>query len=109
MNKPLTSLDNYRLLGNSGLRVSPMCLGTMTFGEDWGWGADFDTSQRIFNTYSDRGGNFIDSANIYTNGTSEEYLGKLLEGKRDRFVLATKYCLNTDPKNPNAGAIIVEV
>ena len=101
--KPLTSLDNYRLLGNSGLRVSPLCLGTMTFGEDWGWGADFETSQQIFNTYADRGGNFIDSANIYTNGTSEEYLGKLLEGKRDRFVLATKYTLNTDPKNPNAG------
>ena len=103
MNKPLTSLNNYRLLGNSGLRVSPMCLGTMTFGEDWGWGADFDTSQQIFNTYSDRGGNFIDSANIYTNGSSEKFLGKLLEGKRDKFVLATKYSLNTDPKNPNAG------
>ena len=103
MNKPLTQLDNYRLLGNSGLRVSPMCLGTMTFGEDWGWGADFDTSQQIFNTYADRGGNFIDSANIYTDGSSEKFLGKLLEGKRDNFVLATKYSLNTDPKNPNAG------
>ena len=80
MNKPLTSLDNYRLLGNSGLRVSPMCLGTMTFGEDWGWGADFDT-------YADRGGNFIDTANMYTNGSSEKFLGKLLEGKRDNFVL----------------------
>ena len=103
MNKPLTSLDNYRLLGNSGLRVSPMCLGTMTFGEDWGWGADYETSAKIFNAYAERGGNFIDSANIYTNGTSEEYLGKLLAGKRDRFVVATKYTLNTDPKNPNAG------
>ena len=103
MNQPLTSLDNYRLLGNSGLRVSPMCLGTMTFGEDWGWGADFDTSQQIFNTYAERGGNFIDTANKYTEGTSEEYLGKLLEGQRDRFVLATKYTLNTDPENPNAG------
>ncbi|MEO1467240.1 MAG: aldo/keto reductase, partial [Cyanobacteria bacterium J06633_1] len=101
--KPLTALDNYGLLGNSGLRVSPLCLGTMTFGEDWGWGADFETSQEIFNTYADRGGNFIDTANIYTNGTSESYLGKLLEGRRDRFVLATKYTLNTDPKNPNAG------
>lgn len=103
MNKPLTSLDNYRLLGNSGLRVSPMCLGTMTFGEDWGWGADFDTSQQIFNTYADRGGNFIDTANQYTNGSSETFLGKMLEEKRDNFVLATKYSLNTDPKNPNAG------
>ena len=103
MNKPLTQLDNYRLLGNSGLRVSPLCLGTMTFGEDWGWGADFDTSQQIFNTYADRGGNFIDTANMYTNGTSEKFLGKLLEGKRDNFVLATKYSLNMNPKNPNAG------
>lgn len=103
MNKPLTQLDNYRLLGNSGLRVSPLCLGTMTFGEDWGWGADFDTSQQIFNTYSDRGGNFIDTANQYTEGSSETFLGKMLEGKRDDFVLATKYSLNIDPKNPNAG------
>ena len=103
MNKPLTKLDNYRLLGNSGLRVSPLCLGTMTFGEDWGWGADFDTSEQIFNTYADRGGNFIDTANQYTEGSSEKFLGKMLEGKRDRFVLATKYSLNTDPKNPNAG------
>ena len=103
MNQPLTSLDNYRLLGNSGLRVSPMCLGTMTFGEDWGWGADFETSQQIFNTYSDRGGNFLDTANQYTNGSSEKFLGKMLEGKRDNFVLATKYSLNTNPKNPNAG------
>ena len=103
MNQPLTSLDNYRLLGNSGLRVSPMCLGTMTFGEDWGWGADFETSEKIFNTYADRGGNFIDTANMYTNGTSEKFLGKLLEGKRDNFVLATKYSLSMNPKNPNAG------
>ena len=103
MNKPLTSLDSYRLLGNSGLRVSPLCLGTMTFGEDWGWGADFDTSEQIFNTYADRGGNFIDTANQYTEGSSEKFLGKLLQGKRDNFVLATKYSLNTNPKNPNAG------
>ena len=103
MNKPLTKLDNYRLLGNSGLRVSPMCLGTMTFGEDWGWGADFETSQQIFNIYADRGGNFIDTANLYTNGTSEKFLGKLLEGKRDNFVLATKYSLSMNPKNPNSG------
>ena len=103
MNKPLTSLDNYRLLGNSGLRVSPMCLGTMTFGEDWGWGADFETSQQIFNTYADRGGNFIDTANMYTNGSSEEFLGKMLQGKRDEFVLATKYSSTMNPKNPNSG------
>ena len=74
-----------------------------SFGDGWDWDADYKTSQQIFNAYAERGGNFIDTANIYTNGASEEYLGKLLEGKRDNFVLATKYTLNTDPKNPNAG------
>ena len=76
------ALDQYRLLGRSGLRVSPLCLGTMTFGSDWGWGADKETSQNIFNTYADSGGNFIDTANRYTNGTSEEFLGELLQGRR---------------------------
>lgn len=103
MNQSLTQLNHYRLLGNSGLRVSPLCLGTMTFGTDWGWGADFDTSQQILETYVDRGGNFIDTADYYTDGSSESFLGKLLEGRRDRFVLATKYSLNTDRQNPNAG------
>ena len=70
------SLDSYRLLGRSGLRVSPLCLGTMTFGTDWGWGADKATSQRIFDMYVDAGGNFIDTANFYTFGTSEEYVGE---------------------------------
>ena len=60
-----TSLDAYRLLGNSGLRVSPLCLGTMTFGNDWGWGADKEESQLVFNKYVELGGNFIDTANIY--------------------------------------------
>ena len=64
-----------------------MCLGITTFGEDWGWGADFETSQQIFNTYVDRGGNFIDSANIYTDGSSQEYLGKLLEGKGQLYAI----------------------
>ncbi len=103
MNSPLTQLNHYRLLGNSGLRISPLCLGTMTFGPDWGWGSDFDTSQRILETYAERGGNFIDTADYYTNGSSETFLGQMLQGKRDRFVLATKYSLNTDPTNPNAG------
>ena len=62
------SLDTYRLLGRSGLRVSPLALGTMTFGSDWGWGADKDEARRIFDTYVDRGGNFIDTANLYTEG-----------------------------------------
>lgn len=103
MNSPLTKLDSYRLLGNSGLRVSPLCLGTMTFGEEWGWGADYDTSEKMLNAYADLGGNFIDTANKYTDGSSETFLGKLLQGQRDQFVLATKYSLNVDPKNPNAG------
>lgn len=103
MDQPLTQLNTYRLLGNSGLRVSPLCLGTMTFGTDWGWGADFETSQSILEAYADRGGNFIDTADYYTDGSSESFLGQLLDGRRDRFVLATKYSLNTDPTNPNAG------
>jgi len=110
---PLTALDHYRLLGESGLRVSPLCLGTMTFGADWGWGADEATSREIFNLYADRGGNFIDTANVYTNGTSERYVGKFLresELGRDFFVLATKYSLNTvggfgkQPKRPDPNA-----
>src|SRR5262249_23235681 len=98
-----TALDHYRLLGHSGLRVSPLCLGTMTFGPDWGWGADKDESRRMFDAYADRGGNFLDTANGYTNGTSETVLGELLQGRRDQFVLATKYSMNTRPKDPNAG------
>ncbi len=103
MNQPIGQLNHYRLLGHSGLRVSPLCLGTMTFGTDWGFGADLDESQRILDTYAERGGNFIDTANIYTNGSSERFLGQLLQNRRDRFVLSTKYSLNTDPTNPNAG------
>ena len=97
------ALDHYRLLGRSGLRVSPMALGTMTFGTDWGWGADEVESRRIFDSYVDRGGNFIDTANFYTNGTSEKLLGQFLKGQRDRAVLATKYSLNMSPDDPNAG------
>ncbi len=100
---PITSLDHYRLLGRSGLRVSPVCLGTMTFGADWGWGADNDTSKAIFDAYASRGGNFIDTANFYTNGTSEKILGDLIGPDRDHFVLATKYTFNMRPGDPNAG------
>jgi aryl-alcohol dehydrogenase-like predicted oxidoreductase len=100
---PITSLDTYRLLGRSGLRVSPLCLGTMTFGTDWGWGADNDTSKVIFEAYANRGGNFIDTANFYTNGTSEKLVGELIASERDRFVLATKYTMNMRPGDPNAG------
>ncbi|BCJ26996.1 aldo/keto reductase [Actinocatenispora sera] len=97
------SLDRYRLLGRSGLRVSPLALGAMTFGSDWGWGADRDETRRIVDAYVDRGGNFIDTADVYTNGTSERLVGETAAGRRDRFVIATKYTSNTDPGNPNAG------
>jgi aryl-alcohol dehydrogenase-like predicted oxidoreductase len=93
----------YQLLGKSGLRVSEMCLGAMTFGEEWGWGSSKEESHRIFNAYMDAGGNFIDTANKYTEGTSEKYIGEFIAGDRDRFVLATKYTSNTRRGDPNAG------
>lgn len=97
------SLDSYRLLGRSGLRISPLALGTMTFGTDWGWGADANEARRIFDAYVDRGGNFIDTANQYTNGTSEQLVGTFASDKRDRLVIATKYTLTMRPDDPNAG------
>lgn len=93
----------YKLLGRSGLRVSEMALGTMTFGEDWGWGASKDECHRMFDAYVQAGGNFIDTANNYTNGTSESIVGELVGANRDRYVLATKYTLNQGPDDPNAG------
>jgi len=98
-----TTLDTYRLLGTSGLRVSPLALGTMTFGTEWGWGADERDARRMFDAYLARGGNFIDTANAYTNGTSERMIGAFAEGRRDRLVIATKYTGTTDPTDPNAG------
>jgi len=97
------SLDTYRLLGRSGLRVSPIALGTMTFGTDWGWGAERDEARRIFDTYVDRGGNFIDTSNNYTNGTSERLLGEFAADRRDSLVIATKYTMATRPGDPNSG------
>ncbi|WP_224243349.1 aldo/keto reductase [Hyalangium gracile] len=96
------SLDTYRLLGRSGLRVSPLSLGTMTFGSDWGWGSNEAESRRIFDAYVDRGGNFIDTANKYTNGTSEQFVGRFAADKRERLVLATKYTLSMRPGDPNS-------
>lgn len=97
------SLDHYRLLGRSGMRVSPLALGTMTFGSEWGWGADEDEATRIFNAYVERGGNFIDTAVNYTNGASERILGRLLKGRRDRIVLSTKFTMARNPGDPNSG------
>jgi aryl-alcohol dehydrogenase-like predicted oxidoreductase len=92
----------YKLLGRSGLRVSELCLGTMTFGEDWGWGASNAESRKIYDAFRDAGGNFIDTANLYTNGTSERFLGEFMEGHRDGVVLATKYTNAAPGKDPNA-------
>ena len=77
------SLDTSRLLGCSGLRISPMALGIMTFGTDRGWGADKDESKRLFDAYVERGGNFLDTANNYTNGTSEQLIGQFARDCRD--------------------------
>ncbi len=91
----------YRLLGKTGLRVSEICLGTMSFGQDWGFGADEPTSHKVLDHYREQGGNFLDTANKYHNGQTEEYLGRWLEGKRHEMVVATKYTLAMDHKDPN--------
>jgi aryl-alcohol dehydrogenase-like predicted oxidoreductase len=103
MRHQTNSLDTYRLLGRSGLRVSPVALGTMTFGTDWGWGADREEAHRIFDAYVDRGGNFIDSSNNYTNGTAEQLVGEFAADKRDSLTIATKYSASTRPDDPNSG------
>lgn len=93
----------YQLLGKSGLRVSELGLGTMTFGEDWGWGASKEESRKIFDAYVENGGNFIDTAVNYTDGTSEEFVGDFIASNRERFVVATKYSLTLREDDPNAG------
>ncbi len=95
----------YKLLGKSGLRVSELCLGGMTFGEDWGSmlpGASKEEAKKIFDLFVSKGGNFIDTANVYQNGTSEKYVGEFISSERERFVVATKYTLTTNPDDPNA-------
>jgi aryl-alcohol dehydrogenase-like predicted oxidoreductase len=92
----------YRLLGPSGLRVSEICLGTMSMGQDWPFGADEPTSREVLAAYADAGGNFLDTANKYHNGQTEEYLGRWLGDRRDRMVVATKYSLAMDHTDPNA-------
>lgn len=94
---------NYTLLGKSGLRVSEVCLGAMTFGEDSGWGASKEESRQVFEAFTAVGGNFIDTANIYNSGTAECYLGEFVKAQRDQFVLATKYSISSNPGDPNAG------
>jgi len=93
---------NYKLLGRSGLRVSELCLGTMTFGEEWGWGASKEESRKMFDTFLEAGGNFLDTANRYTDGTSEKLLGEFIQAERERIVLATKFTLQMNMGDPNA-------
>ncbi len=94
---------NYKLFGPSGLRVSELSLGTLTFGEEMGWGADKVESRRVFDLYAEAGGNFLDTANKYNEGTSESWTGEFIAGERDRFVVATKFSLNMRAGDPNAG------
>jgi aryl-alcohol dehydrogenase-like predicted oxidoreductase len=100
------ALDHYVTLGRSGLRVSPLCLGAMTFGEDLGWGSSVEESQQIMDRFIAAGGNFIDTANFYTKGHSEKIIGDHIgrdPAKRDRLVIATKFSGNLYPGDPNGG------
>jgi aryl-alcohol dehydrogenase-like predicted oxidoreductase len=92
----------YRLLGNSGLRVSEAALGTMTFGDEWGWGSPKDEARKVYDAFREAGGNFIDTANFYTNGTSESFLGEFIKDHRQSVVLATKYSNAAPGTDPNA-------
>src|SRR6266436_7299444 len=94
---------NYQLLGRSGLRVSELALGAMSFGAEWGWGTEKNEARRMLDLYIDNGGNFVDTANVYTNGSSEKILGECLGEKRQQIVLSTKYTMNTHPGDPNGG------
>jgi aryl-alcohol dehydrogenase-like predicted oxidoreductase len=93
---------NYKQLGKSGLKVSELCLGTMGFGKEWKWGADKETSFKIMEAFANAGGNFIDTANRYTEGSSEKFIGEYIKPNRDHFVIATKYSLHDNLTNVNA-------
>src|ERR1700674_3388459 len=97
-----STIMKYRLLGKSGLRVSEAALGTMTFGDEWGWGSPKAEAQKVYETYREAGGNFIDTANFYTNGTSATFLGEFMQGHRESVVLATKYSNAAPGNDPNA-------
>jgi aryl-alcohol dehydrogenase-like predicted oxidoreductase len=92
----------YRLLGNSGLRIAEAALGAMTFGDEWGWGSPKEEAQKVYETYRESGGNFVDTANFYTGGTSEQFVGEFIKGHRESVVLATKYSNAVPGTDPNA-------
>lgn len=92
----------YQVFGNTGLKVSELCLGAMTFGEEWGWGSSEEESRAVFDKFVEAGGNFIDTADVYTGGTSERMLGKFMGAERDRFVIATKFTAAPGAPDPNA-------
>ncbi|MEU4338930.1 aldo/keto reductase [Micromonospora lupini] len=93
----------YTTFGRTGLRMSELVLGAMTFGEQGGVGAPIEECRRILDAYAEAGGNTVDTAINYRGGASEEILGELLVGRRDRFVVATKYTVTRDPADPNGG------
>lgn len=92
----------YRHLGSSGVRVSEICLGTMSFGDQWGFGSDLETSHAVLSTFAEAGGNFLDTANKYHGGQTEEIVGEFIARDRDYWVLATKYTLSMRGEDPNA-------
>lgn len=92
----------YKLLGKTGIRVAELCLGTMTFGTEWNWGSTKEESKAVFDAYANAGGNFIDTANRYTEGTSERFVGEFIAADREHFVVATKFTLHTRRGEPNA-------
>src|SRR5260370_37296642 len=99
-------LNSYATLGRSGLRVSPFCLGAMTFGEDWGWGATPEDSAKILGIFLERGGNFIDTANFYTKGHSEKIIGDSIAqdpARPERMLLARKFSASAYAAGPNGG------
>ncbi|CAG8718551.1 34639_t:CDS:10, partial [Gigaspora margarita] len=96
------ALDDYVLLGRSGLRISPLCLGALTFGETSGIGSNYEESKKVFDYYYEQGGNFIDTANTYNRGESERFLGEYIADKRSQVVLSTKYTMNATSLFPNA-------
>src|SRR5258707_1122054 len=102
LNPERNTIVKYRLLGKSGLRVSEASLGTMTFGDEWGWGSAKAEAQKVYETYREAGGNFIDTANFYTGGTSERFVGEFIQDHRESVVLATKYSNAAPGNDPNA-------